>query len=107
VLLPDARVVIAGPDTTAQIFYPPYLFSPLGGLARRPKFDQVSGTGENEITYGQAFRVSSQDACNITSVRLIRLGAATHSFDHNQRFQPLGFTKADATTLRVAAPAHP
>ncbi len=106
VLLPDARVLIAGPDTTAQIFYPPYLFSPTGGLARRPKIDQVYGSAENVINHGQAFRVSTQGAGSITSVSLVRLGASTHSFDHNQRFQPLRFTLSGLTTLTVSAPAH-
>ncbi len=106
VLLPDARVLIAGPDTTAQIFYPPYLFSPTGGLARRPKIDQVFGSAENVINYGLPFRVSTQSAVSITSVSLVRLGASTHSFDHNQRFQPLRFTLAGHSILTVSAPAH-
>jgi hypothetical protein len=37
-------------------------------------------------------------------VSLIRLGAVTHAFDQNQRFQRLAFT-ADATGLTVRAPS--
>jgi hypothetical protein len=37
-------------------------------------------------------------------VSLIRLGATTHAFDENQRFQRLAFTP-DATGLTVTAPS--
>jgi galactose oxidase len=37
-------------------------------------------------------------------VSLIRLGAVTHAFDQNQRFQRLSFT-ANATGLTVTAPS--
>ena len=36
---------------------------------------------------------------------LIRLGAATHSYDMDQRFVPLEFT-ASLNTVTIAAPAH-
>ena len=39
-------------------------------------------------------------------MNLIRLGAATHAFDENQRFQQLSFT-ADASGLAVTTPGSP
>ena len=49
------------------------------------------------------FRVLTPQASATTHVSLIRLGAVTHAFDENQRFQRLSFT-ADATGLTVTAP---
>ncbi|MDP9249796.1 MAG: galactose oxidase early set domain-containing protein, partial [Chloroflexota bacterium] len=54
--------------------------------------------------YGAQFRIETPQAAAITHVSLIRLGAVTHAFDQNQRFQRLGFT-ADATGLTVTAPS--
>lgn len=35
---------------------------------------------------------------------LVRLGAATHSFDHQTRYLPLSFSATSATRLRAVAP---
>ncbi len=43
------------------------------------------------IGYGQMVTVGTPDAADIASASLIRLAAATHSFDQNQRFVPLVF----------------
>ena len=42
---------------------------------------------------------------DLTPVSLIRLGAATHGFDQDQRFLDLSFTNTSGK-LTVAAPAH-
>jgi hypothetical protein len=57
----------------------------------------------SEVRYGAQFRIETPQAAAITHVSLIRLGAVTHAFDENQRFQRLAFT-ADATGLLVTAP---
>ncbi len=54
----------------------------------------------------QSFSVGTADAASITKVTFIRLGSVTHSFDQNQRFLRLPFTKA-ATGLTVTAPSRP
>jgi galactose oxidase len=101
-LLPDGRVLHAGSgdgagapaERNAQIFSPPYLFrGPRPTITRAP----------TEAHYDTQFRITTDDAAAITRVSLIRLGAPTHSFDQNQRFQWLTFT-ADATGLTVTAP---
>ncbi|MEO7987626.1 MAG: galactose oxidase-like domain-containing protein [Gemmatimonadales bacterium] len=102
-LLPDGRVLNAGsgngagaPDErNAELFSPPYL---LRGV--RP----VITTAPTEVHYGDQFRVETPQAGQITHVSFIRLGAVTHAFDENQRFQRLAFT-ADATGLTVTAPS--
>jgi hypothetical protein len=57
-----------------------------------------------DVAYGAQFRVVTPQASAISRVSLIRLGAVTHAFDENQRFQWLDYT-ADATGLDVTAPA--
>ncbi len=106
VLLPDGSVFVAGgqfpgasteDQHTYQIFKPPYFFQ-----GSRPTITSVPAT----IIFNKAFYLDTPDAAQVTKVRLIRLGAATHSFDQNQRSLELTFTVADADTLRVAPPKH-
>ena len=114
VLLPDARVLIgggtAGPNIESlQVFSPPYLFDPLGGPALRPTIRSVVGPsgGENTVQYGSGFTVVTPGADYISEVNLVRLGAATHSFDQDQRFVPLeDFTHCAQNLLRVSAPPN-
>jgi Domain of unknown function (DUF1929) len=102
-LLPDGRVLHAGsgegagaPDQkSAELFSPPYLL-------RGPRPEVTSAPAE--VAYGAQFRVLTPQAGSIIRVSLIRLGAVTHAFDENQRFQWLTFT-ADATGLTVTAPS--
>ncbi|MCI0674598.1 MAG: DUF1929 domain-containing protein, partial [Phycisphaerales bacterium] len=99
-LLPDGRVVSAGGNgfTTAQIFWPPYLFS-----GPRPQILEAPTV----LQYGVPFQVTTPTPNAIKMVNLVRLGAVTHSFDHNQRFVPLKFTVSSETTLKVRAPGAP
>jgi hypothetical protein len=102
-LLPDGRVLNAGSgdgagapnERNAELFSPPYLFR-----GARP----VIATAPSEVRYGDQFRIETPQAAAITHVSLIRLGAVTHAFDQNQRFQRLSFT-ADANGLTVTAPS--
>jgi hypothetical protein len=105
-LLPDARVLVAGsggccnaPDQlNAEIFSPPYLF-------RGPR--PVITSAPANLSYGSLFVVGTPDATSIQSVVLIRLGAATHQFDHNQRYVPLTFTPiANGLSIQMSASAN-
>jgi hypothetical protein len=95
-LLPDARVLVAGggrfngvgeptDQLSAEIYSPPYLFNGAG-----PTISSAPGT----IQYATNFTVTTPDALQISSVALVRLGAVTHSFDQNQRYVPLTFQQA-------------
>jgi hypothetical protein len=102
ILLPDGRVLHTGSgdgatdprQLNAEIFSPPYLFA-----GTRPTI----GSAPVTVRYGTTFAVQSSDAASIDKVSLIRLGSTTHSFDMNQRYRTLPFTKS-GTTLTVTAP---
>ena len=94
VLLPDGRVIHAGPTLTADVYSPPYLFNPDGTLATRPGIASVSGPAAGVSQYGEAFQLTSKVAALIDSIRLIRLGAASHSWDMGQRSMLLDFAPA-------------
>jgi galactose oxidase len=102
-LLPDGRVLNAGGgdgagapnERNAEIYSPPYLFR-----GARP----VIASAPTEVRYGDQFRIETPEAAAITNVSFIRLGAVTHAFDQNQRFQRLSFT-ASANGLTVTAPS--
>jgi hypothetical protein len=104
-LLPDGRVLNAGSgdgagapiERNAEFFSPPYLFR-----GTQPTITDAP----SEVRYGDTFRILTPDAGAITHVSLIRLGAVTHAFDQNQRFQRLSFT-TDGTGLTVTAPGSP
>ena len=65
--------------------------------------DQRNRTYMLRLEPGTTFRVATPDPAAIDRVALVRLGAATHAFDQDQRFVPLTFTRG-AGTLEVEAP---
>lgn len=107
-LLPDARVLVAGgglpfgtgaPDTdhpNAQIYEPPYLFR-----GARPEIENAPET----IEHGRAFVVETPDAPRIQKVTLIRLGSVTHGFNQSQRAISLEFTR-NARSLEIVVPVN-
>lgn len=100
-LLPDGRVLTGGGEAAldaghnAEIFSPPYLFK-----GSRPTISSAP----TSISYRQTFAVGTPQAASISQVTWLRLGSVTHSFDMDQRFQRLAFTRA-SNTLNVTAPA--
>lgn len=113
-LLPDGRVLSAGggrcgaPASSctnylnAEIYTPPYLFNADGSMAYRPT---ITGAPES-VGYGQSFAVQTPDAADIGKVTLVRLSAVTHSFNMNQRFNDVGFTRGSGQ-VNVTAPSGP
>ncbi len=105
VLLPDGSVFSAGGDYPGfgslkkyQVYRPPYFFQ-----GTRPAITSIPASA----IYGTWFNVDvSVTASSVTAVRLIRPGAATHSFDQNQRMLELEFTVLDSDTIRVKAPQN-
>lgn len=96
-LLPDGRVLSAGGrrESSAQVYSPPYLFK-----GPRPSLSTAPGS----VEYGATFTVGTPDAAGVSRVTLVRLSSVTHSYNMDQRFLPLGFTRASGE-LRVTAPA--
>lgn len=104
ILLPDGRVLHAGSgdadgmpnERNAELFSPPYLFK-----GARP----VIIAAPTAVPYGSTFTVMTAEAGTIARISLVRLGSVTHSFDMNQRFQRLSFTRANGA-LTVVGPGN-
>jgi hypothetical protein len=101
-LLPDGRVWACGTfadqdyaEKNIEVYSPGYLFDFAGA---RP----VITSAPSVIHYGTVFSVVATPP--IGSIRLIRLGVATHSTNMDQRAVGLSFA-AEAGTLTVTAPA--
>ena len=109
VLLPDARVLVAGGEDNflvgkklnAEVFTPPYLLNADGSPATRPT---ITAAPTGSIGYGQTFAIQTPDAQSVSKVTIVRLSAVTHTFNQNQRFDTLTFTKS-AGALSAQAPA--
>jgi concanavalin A-like lectin/glucanase superfamily protein/galactose oxidase-like protein/Big-like domain-containing protein len=91
ILLPDARVLVAGSgawtgtnQTRGEIFSPPYLFK-----GPRP----VISSAPELLRRGTPFLVDTPDAASVAGVSLIRVGTMTHSFNPDQRFLRLEFSQ--------------
>jgi hypothetical protein len=125
-LLPDARVMVAGgglpaaigeptggvdPDLfghrTAEIYSPPYLFDE-NGEAPRPV---VVGAPQT-LTYGATFELTVYNSSMLTAydwvggVTFVRLPSVTHGLNMNQRINFLEFTNT-FTGAVVTAPQNP
>jgi hypothetical protein len=103
-LLPDGRVWNAGgnpnngvwrPET--QIFSPGYLFA-----GTRPTISGDPTVGG----YGSSITIPTPDAATITSVSLVRLMAATHHYDANQRLVWLQITGSGSSSVTVSTPLN-
>jgi hypothetical protein len=108
VLLPDARVAIAGntdaynpmepnqhDDVSIQIYDPPYIAS---GLPR-----PVAASVPAQVIYGSTIMVDTSAGPAVTSVMMMRPCAVTHTVDMDQRAIILAITGGGAT-LSVAFP---
>jgi Domain of unknown function (DUF1929) len=110
VLLPDGSVLVGGggapgpmTNVNAEIYYPPYLFTPAGGMAPRPRIV----TAPNVLSVGQSFTVDFANTAGIRAVALVKTGSVTHSFDMDQRYVPLSFSVSGSrVTTRVPAAAN-
>jgi hypothetical protein len=100
ILLPDARVLVAGGnnDVTQQvladIYSPYYLFrGSTDTAATRP----VIVSTPTHVAYGECFMLCMSAAdSSLSKVSLVRPGATTHGFDQNQRFMTLSCTTMTA-----------
>jgi hypothetical protein len=108
-LLPDATVLLIGGnpqrgnyERRLEIYSPAYLFDATGGPAFRPTITSVPSA---PVAYGGPFQVQTPDAATISSVVLVRPGAATHAFDMDQRLVGMNFTAGNGV-LTVTAPPN-
>lgn len=100
-LLPDARVLVAGGDPqgpTAAFYSPPYLFSADGSPAPRPAITAAPG----RVAYGETFALNVSGPRPVARVTFVRLGSAGRGVNNEQRFLELDFTGSGA--LQVDAP---
>jgi hypothetical protein len=109
-LLPDASILVAAGgaggnkpqnNTNAEIYYPPYLYDGEGRFAPRPR---ITG-GATALNYKRLHNIKVDNGAAIARVTLIKTGSVTHSFNMEQRFLELAFTR-DGNTLKVRAPAN-
>ncbi|MDQ3131184.1 MAG: DUF1929 domain-containing protein [Acidobacteriota bacterium] len=101
-LLPDGRVLVGGGgicgdcfnvgylEKNIEIFSPPYLFNRDGSgeLASRP----LINSNLSSVSYGQSFKISTDNPKNIKEIVLIRPASVTHSVNFEQRRIPLSFS---------------
>jgi galactose oxidase len=105
-LLPDGRVFVGGgggcgcsadhPD--AEIFSPPYLFNSDGSPANRPKI--VSAPSSAQL--GSTVAVTTN--ADISTFAILRLSAATHTVNNDQRRIPLSFTSGPGYQYTLSVP---
>jgi hypothetical protein len=104
ILLPDARVLLAGGgafgnaknEKSGEIYSPPYLFKgPRPTVTAAPK----------QLHYGQSFTVDTPDASRIAKVSLVRMGSVTHNLDMDQRYMELG-RRIAGDGLRIDGPSN-
>jgi Galactose oxidase-like, Early set domain/Kelch motif len=102
ILLPDARVLSAGDDTTpgggwendiAEIYSPPYLFKgPRPSITSAPR----------AIKWGSPFTIGTTD--QVSRAVLIAPGATTHANDMNQRHVELAISPTAGGIQAIAPP---
>lgn len=112
VLLPDARVLVAGHDGALnmrpydesryelEVFSPPYLFDSNGDLARRPSVVSAPGVA----TYNQRLNIVFRSEHGVGRVSLIRQSSTTHQINSDQRCIGLAFQLMSRDRLTVSMP---
>lgn len=107
-LLPDGRVMAAGGGLCSctvnhqdyQIFSPPYLFDAAGNPAARPAIVNAPA----DFPYGGSVSVTTDSP--VSSFSLVRMGAATHTVDNDQRRLPLSFTATGTNQYSLSVPSN-
>jgi hypothetical protein len=112
-LLPDARVLVAGHDGALnmppydssryelEIFSPPYLFGANGAPAARPEVVEAPAT----TSLGERLAIRFRHSSAIASVALIRQSSTTHQINSDQRFVGLAIVSVDGDVLHVQMPS--
>lgn len=112
-LLPDARVLVAGGEdnqhhggnqTSLEVYEPPYCHN-----GARPDIVDVRETSgpDDRIAYGGEFLVEYSHTDPVARVVLMRPAAPTHHTDTEQRHVPLNFVTEAPGLLRVTVVDDP
>lgn len=108
-LLPNGRVLNAGSNINGsqggdeakeyriEIYMPPY---------DKDDNRQTIETAPSAISYGQGFNFSCSNSDRIQRVALIRCGSVTHSWDGDQRYVGLEFSRIDDHIINATAPPN-
>ena len=98
ILLPDGSVIMGGDpnggSTPNERYLPSYFFKPRPAITTSP----------GAIGYGAAFQVSTPSPTAIEEVVLMRAGAVTHGFNHNQRYVGCRITGTAGGAVHAIAP---
>ena len=98
ILLPDGSVIMGGDPnggaTPNERYLPSYFFKP------RPVISAAPAT----VAHGAAFSVNTPTPGAIAEVVLMRPGAVTHGFNHNQRYVGCAIVGTTPTTVNATAP---
>jgi hypothetical protein len=104
-LLPDATVLVAGggapgplAQLNAELYRPPYLFSDTAP-ARRPVLTEAPTL----MTPGAPLTLGVDDGSRIARLTLVKTGSVTHSFNQDQAFVELPFSRT-GNTLTATVP---
>lgn len=108
ILLPDGRILSGGghdTDPAVQIrsvdaWSPPYLYRADGTAAFRPRLYGA----QDHVAWGQGFEVACPDP--VAGACLIRPGAATHTYNQDQRYVPLTVASQTGHQVVLNAPAN-
>jgi YVTN family beta-propeller protein len=108
VLLPDGRVLVGGGgapgpqnNLNVEVYNPPYLYDTNGLRAVQARITSVPGS----VDIGDTFTADFVDANDISRVTMVKAASVTHSFNMEQRFVELTFTRV-AQRLRIQAPTR-
>lgn len=106
-ILPDGTILSAGggspgplTNLNGQVYAPNYLYNKDGTLAVRP---EITDAPKN-IDAGNTFRITVDDAYDISMVSATRSGASTHGRNSDTRFVKFEYKIIDANTVEIKTP---
>lgn len=98
ILLPDGSVIVGGDpnggNTPNERYLPSYFFKPRPAITGAPA----------AVAHGAAFSIQTATPAAISEVVLMRPGAVTHGFNHNQRYVGCVITGTTAAAVNATAP---
>jgi YVTN family beta-propeller protein len=106
-LLPDARVLVAGGGYSGgdhldgQVFTPPYLYDANGNLAQRPTISSAT----ESVDVGSSFEVTTTGS--VQSFGFVRMSATTHAVNTDSRFYKPQFQSSGNNSWQISIHENP